>query len=344
MKKSFGFLRLVFVFLNISLSVIFALSLEFTTINFFIGIASGLFFSLILILSEKILKNIGFKSITPVILGTFCGLSIGLTANIILSQFLSITHTNINTTVLNILQASFFITAIYASIFITLNSLKNSSLASLFTDTEKMPKIILDSSVLKDVRIIDFASSGLLNNRALLPNFIVEQISKEYNHGSEEERSEAKKSLENIDKLKRMPRLKLVLSSQQVEDNGETLSGRSIKLARKINADILCANIGRIQSATIKDINIINIHTLANALKTITNAGETIKIKIQRQGKEPLQGIGYLEDSSMVVVNGGSSHIGKSITAHVLSVKYTSSGRIIFCNSAEKASQLAGVI
>nr|NGX32845.1 putative PIN and TRAM-domain containing protein YacL [Candidatus Anoxychlamydiales bacterium] len=72
---------------------------------------------------------------------------------------------------------------------------------------------------------------------------------------------------------------------------------------------------------------------LSNALKPLMQAGEQIKIKIQRYGKEPRQGVGYLEDGTMVVVNGGGDFIGEVIDAQVLSVKHTSSGRMIFCNA-----------
>jgi uncharacterized protein YacL len=71
-------------------------------------------------------------------------------------------------------------------------------------------------------------------------------------------------------------------------------------------------------------------------LKPITQTGEFINIKIQRYGKEPRQGVGYLDDGTMVVINGGAEFIGETIKAQVLSVKHTSSGRMIFCNAAEE--------
>jgi uncharacterized protein YacL len=80
----------------------------------------------------------------------------------------------------------------------------------------------------------------------------------------------------------------------------------------------------------------MHIHTLSNALKPLMQTGETINIKIQRQGKEPKQGVGYLEDGTMVVVNGAGEYIGHTIEANVLSVKHTSSGRMIFCNTMDE--------
>ena len=87
--------------------------------------------------------------------------------------------------------------------------------------------------------------------------------------------------------------------------------------------------------ASIEGVQIINLHSLSNALKPLMETGEMIKIKVQRYGKEPRQGVGYLDDGTMVVINGGGNFIGEVIDAQVLSVKHTSSGRMIFCNAFE---------
>lgn len=110
-----------------------------------------------------------------------------------------------------------------------------------------------------------------------------------------------------------------------------------IRLARLQDANIMTADINRVQQAMIDGIRIINLHLLANALKPITQTGEFLHIKIQRYGKEPRQGVGYLEDGTMVVVNGGAEFIGETIKTQVLSVKHTSSGRMIFCNAMDES-------
>ena len=114
------------------------------------------------------------------------------------------------------------------------------------------------------------------------------------------------------------------------------IQSKLIRLARLVDANILSADISKIQMASIEGIRIINLHTLSNALKPLMQAGEFIKIKIQRFGKEPRQGVGYLDDGTMVVVNGGGKFISETIDAQVLSVKHTSSGRMVFCNACDE--------
>ena len=87
--------------------------------------------------------------------------------------------------------------------------------------------------------------------------------------------------------------------------------------------------------ASIEGVQIINLHSLSTALKPLMETGEMIQIKVQRYGKEPRQGVGYLDDGTMVVINGGGSFIGDVIDVQVLSVKHTSSGRMIFCNALD---------
>jgi uncharacterized protein YacL len=102
-----------------------------------------------------------------------------------------------------------------------------------------------------------------------------------------------------------------------------------------MNANILTADISKIQQSELEELKVININLLSQALKPLTTAGEHIHIKIQRFGKEPRQGVGYLDDGTMVVVNGGAEYIGKTIKVIVLSIKPTSSGRMIFCNTMD---------
>jgi uncharacterized protein YacL len=113
------------------------------------------------------------------------------------------------------------------------------------------------------------------------------------------------------------------------------LASKIIRLGRLLDANILTADAGKIQSSAVEGVRLINLHALSNALKPLMQTGEQIRVKIQRYGKEPRQGVGYLEDGTMVVVNGGGSYIGETIDAIVLSVKHTSSGRIIFCNAPD---------
>jgi len=148
-------------------------------------------------------------------------------------------------------------------------------------------------------------------------------------------KAKARRSLDLIKKLEGLPSLDLRYVDTDFPEIKEPMT-KLIRLARFMDTHIITSDINRIQQASIEGVRIINIHMLSNALKPITQAGESITIKIQRYGKEARQGVGYLEDGTMVVVNGGAEFIGETVKAYVLSVKHTSSGRMIFCNAAEE--------
>ena len=148
-------------------------------------------------------------------------------------------------------------------------------------------------------------------------------------------KTRAKKSLETLRKLETLPELEL----RFIENSCPELKDCQAKLhhlARQLDANILTADINRVQQSEIEGLKIININFLSHALKPLTSAGEHIQIKIQRYGKEPRQGVGYLDDGTMVVVNGAAEFIGSTIKAVVLSIKHTATGRMIFCNVSEE--------
>lgn len=181
--------------------------------------------------------------------------------------------------------------------------------------------LLLDSFALSDPRLLDFAATGLLDKRLLLPRFIVKELPKGV--------------LEVVKKLESLPELDLRFHERDFPEIKEP-SDKLLHLAHLLNAPILTADQNRSPSGA-KGIRFINLHALSSTLKPLMQRGESLRIKIQRPGKEEGQGIGYLEDGTMIVVNGGGEYLGEVIEVSVLSIKHTAAGRMIFCNVLEGA-------
>lgn len=196
-----------------------------------------------------------------------------------------------------------------------------------FRPAQKKKDFLLDSSILFDARILDLAASGLFDHQLVLPRIWIQELI-----ATADTNPRARQALEIAKKLETAPDLGLRYTDLNLPAK-DPLS-KMTDLAHKLNAYILTADISRIQVPAIEGIKIINLHSLANALKPLMQMGEQIKIKIQRYGKEPRQGVGYLEDGTMVVVNGGGDFLGQETYANVLSVKHSSAGRMVFCNAA----------
>ena len=205
--------------------------------------------------------------------------------------------------------------------------------------TLKKKDILIDISVLTDPRIIDLASSGMLDHHLILPRFVVKELQLQLENPDEAVKTKARRCLDVIKKLENLPSLDMRYVDTDFPEIKDIMS-KLVRAARFLDTNIITSDINRIQQSTIEGVLIINIHMLSHALKPITQAGEVLNIKIQRYGKEARQGVGYLDDGTMVVVNGGAEFIGETIKAHVLSVKHTTSGRMIFCNASDEGSLL----
>jgi len=205
--------------------------------------------------------------------------------------------------------------------------------------TFKKKDILIDTSILNDSRIIDLASTGLLDHHLIMPKFAFKELQNLVETGEEVAKAKARRCLEVLKKLETIPSLDLRFVDTDFPEIKDSMA-KLVQIARFLDTNIITSDINRIQQSSIEAVRIINIHMLSHALKPITQADESISIKIQPYGKEARQGVGYLDDGTMVVVNGGAEFIGETIKAYVLSVKHTSSGRMIFCNAAEDGSLL----
>lgn len=332
-------IQLLFSVICIAFSITFATRYfegGFNQINSAVGLLGGVILAGILIGIDFVFKRFNLRSFNTAMLGLFFGY---LMAQTLLFTFEGMSGLNMNTENLMPIRFLVFLLCSYLAMNLTLQASEEIRLSIPFIEFKQMSHkkkdILVDLSVLADPRLIDLASSGLLDHHLIMPRFTVKELYAQAEIGDEMAKGKARRSLELIKKLENMPSLDLRFIDTDFPEVHDPMM-KLIRLARYMDTHIITSDINRIQQSSIEGVRIINIHMLSNALKPITQSGESIQIKIQRYGKEARQGVGYLEDGTMVVVNGGAEFIGETIKAFVLSVKHTSSGRMIFCNAAEE--------
>lgn len=340
MNLSLSFIRLLF----ISLCTLFAVTYTSTITNAFntttvvIGAAAGLIFSLILIGIDFIFKRWNLRSFNTALLGLFCGYLMGQAFVFIFTTMLQMTGPFLSSDSVNLLKVAILLSSIYFGITLAIRSTEELYVSIPFIRFKavgsKKKDVVVDWTILSDSRIYDLASSGLLDDHLIIPRFMLKELYVMLESGDEGIKNKARRCLEVFKKLESIPTLDLRYSETDFPDIKD-VSIKIMQLAQLLDANVITSDVSRLQQCAVEGVRIISIHMLSNALKPI--AGEQLNIKVQRYGKEPRQGVGYLEDGTMVVVNGGAEYIGESIKAHVLSVKHTSSGRMIFCNVAEDA-------
>lgn len=336
MNISQSLIRVFFLLISVVICTAYAATLTPDYINFLnliLGIIAGVGFGFLLICLETLLNKYSLKSFNLAMLGLLFGYLMGQALILILGSIVDLDT-------LPLLKVGVFLPTCYLGMVLTARASDEIYASIPFIKLKptsiKKKDILLDASILADSRIIDLASSGLLDNQLMLPRFILKDLQELAANEHDAQNAKARRCLEVIQKLESIPGLDLSYTDTNFPEIKE-MTSKLIRLARMLDANILTADISRIEQAAIESIRIINIHALSNALKPLTQYGENLKIKIQRYGKEERQGVGYLEDGTMVVVNGGAEYIGNTIKAQVLSVKHTSSGRMIFCNTTEES-------
>ncbi len=340
MSLSTSFIRILFVILSVIFMVTFAAGMQVhpTLWDYILGAFSGLAVGGILIGIDMLFKRFNLRSFNVMILGLFIGYLMALAMIVIFDAILKISGIHPEHSIAQLSRIFIYLFGTYLGVIMTLRSSSELYVSIPFvklTPTSLQSRdILLDYSALCDPRIIDLASSGLLDKHLVLPRFIIKELHEQEEGSSEGACIRAKRALEIAKKLETLPVLGLRYQETDFLEVKE-VTDKVLRLARLLDASILSADINRIQMAQVEGVQIINIHALSNALKPLMQRGESMKIKIQRHGKEDLQGVGYLEDGTMVVVNGGGDFIGETIGAHVLSVKHTTSGRMVFCNVLE---------
>jgi len=188
---------------------------------------------------------------------------------------------------------------------------------------------ILDTSVIIDGRIADVCETGFVDGPLGVPQFVLQELQHIADAPDALRRARGKRGFEVLERLRRMPKLKVEVIELDFPHVRE-VDGKLIELARALPARILTndANLNRV--AQLRGVDVLNVNELASALRPVALPGEPMRVLVVREGKEAGQGVAYLDDGTMVVVDGGRKHLGHAVDVTVTSVLQTTAGRMIF--------------
>ncbi len=190
-----------------------------------------------------------------------------------------------------------------------------------------IPPKVLDTSVIIDGRIYDIAKTGVLEGRLIAPSFVLQELRHIADSADTLRRQRGRRGLDILESMRsELNRLQVV---DKDYDNME-VDEKLIALAKDMKGKIVTNDYNLNKVATVKGVEVININQLANALKPAVMPGEEMTIQIIRAGKEQGQGVAYLDDGTMIVVDGGRDHVGLTVDVVVTSVLQTAAGRMVF--------------
>ena len=195
--------------------------------------------------------------------------------------------------------------------------------------------ILLDTSVIIDGRIADIARTGFIPGSLLIPRFVLNELQYIADSPDSLRRQRGRRGMEVLSQLQKEPNIPVRVSDVDVEGVRE-VDDKLVILARQLRCPILTNDYNLNRIAELQGVSILNVNELANAVKSVLLPGEILSVRVIQEGKESGQGVGYMDDGTMVVIENGREYMGHEIPVTVTKVLQTAAGRMIFGRPEEK--------
>ena len=203
---------------------------------------------------------------------------------------------------------------------------------------ERRTSKLLDTSVIIDGRIVDICETGFLDGTLVVPQFILRELQYVADSSDPLKRNRGRKGLEILQRIKKCPEVSVMISDADFPEVRE-VDDKLIELALQIGAKIITNDFNLNKVAQLRGVEVLNINELANSLKPVVLPGETMKVFILKEGKEANQGVAYLDDGTMVVVDNARKQLGKNVDIIVTSVLQTTAGKMFFGRSPSEVEK-----
>lgn len=192
--------------------------------------------------------------------------------------------------------------------------------------------LILDTSAIIDGRILDIAQTGFLYGTILIPNFVLRELQQVADSADFLKRARGRRGFEIVEDLKKVKEVRVQVWDQ--EPGVKNVDDKLLRLAKNLHGRILTTDFNLNRVAKVSGVAVLNVNDLANAVKTVAIPGERLETKIMHLGKDPKQGVGYLADGTMIVVENGANLVGKNVEVEVSKILQLPAGRMIFAKKS----------
>ncbi len=188
---------------------------------------------------------------------------------------------------------------------------------------------VVDTSCIIDGRIEELLNTGFIEGQILIPQFVLQELQQLADAANDQKRTRGRRGLDILNRMQDAYPERLIVNSVDYDDLA-TVDAKLVRFAQEINSTLLTNDYNLSKVANLQKVPVLNINDLAKAIRPIYLPGDSLELKIIKKGKEPTQGVGYLEDGTMVVVEEGKSYLGDELQVIVTSALQTSAGRMIF--------------
>jgi len=302
--------------------------------------AAGFAIGLAIIIFEMRLRAVSLKRLIGAVIGSILGIFGAYLFSLVIRDSIAPGNTQ------HFLQLLVMLLMAYVGLIVGANKgdlLNLSALGGIFGGEKQGKKVykILDTSVIIDGRIADIAETGFLDGILVLPQFVLRELQLVADSADSLKRNRGRRGLDVMQRIQKMASITV----QIVEDDFPAVREvdlKLIELAKLYEAKIVTNDFNLNKVAQLQGVEVLNINELANALKPIVLPGEVMKVFILKEGKEYNQGVAYLDDGTMVVVDNARKMIGKTIDVSVTSVLQTTAGKMIFGKFDDRSMAAGG--
>jgi uncharacterized protein YacL len=297
------------------------------TPDFISNVALGVFIGLLMLVIESRLRNAEVTDLLGALIGGAIGL--GLAKTIGAALFWA------NTTDPRVVFLHSLILLVFPYLGLVMGARKGewlepARIAALFRDAGPQKRYrILDTSVIIDGRIADVCETGFIDGTLVIPQFVLKELQLVADSADSLKRNRGRRGLDILQKIQKMAGLEVMISDIDFPDVRE-VDLKLIELARSLQGKIVTNDFNLNKVAQLRGVSVLNINELANVLKPVVLPGEFMKVFILKEGKEYNQGVAYLDDGTMVVVDNARRMISRNIDIVVTSVLQTTAGKMIF--------------
>lgn len=296
-----------------------------------LGILWGVGIGIIALIIEYVLTMIGFGTIV----GGLIGLSVGLLFAKLIYLPIKTIFTNIDGTYIGMIFNALFG---YSGLLLGLRAGKDFTLSNVVrafrSRTEEEYTKLIDTSVIIDGRIVDVCEAGFLEGTFIIPQFILQELQYIADSPDSLRRARGRRGLDILHKIQKISSITVKIVDEDFPKIKE-VDAKLVALARLVGAKIITNDFNLNKVAELQGVTVLNLNELANALKPVVLPGEKMNIFIAKEGKESNQGVGYLDDGTMVVVDNARKTINQQVDVVVTSVLQTTAGRMIFAKLKE---------
>jgi uncharacterized protein YacL len=302
-----------------------------------LGFAIGIMAALLLVIGENFSKNISLRGLSSAVFGLILALLIAWLLRTLLNLVppLSPRVKDVSGLIMTVILC-------YFGVILALRGKDEFNVIIPYVRLSRQDQreyiMILDTSVIIDGRIADITKTKFLEGKFIIPRFVLKELQQVADSADPLKRARGRRGLDILNKLKKLTGIEIKIHQQDFPEIKE-VDAKLVKLAKVLDAKIITNDYNLNKVANIHGISVLNINELANSLKPVLLPGENLEIKIVKKGQEKSQGVGYLDDGTMVVIDNANHLIGRKTTVSVTSALQTTAGKMIFAKLINDVSR-----